>query len=174
MTGPRWRLEVRKREPTEAEAGWHPKTLEMSTVILTDLESGEERVLGKVARHGGGGPSRWISGLGFVPGARYAWVMTGVSWLGEEDYTMNVFPVDRGEEHFQVTCTDEPREGDLRFAPDGSAIFSRRGHELMAGGEWIERSPLPPGGPREKLQEWPEGLVAREDLDEPSGEVVRR
>ena len=164
MTGPRWRLHRREREPTAEEAGWTPKTLAVSEVVLTDLELGQERVLGRVMRHAGGAPVRWIEGFGFVPGGRFVWAVEAASWLGERDYFMHIFPVEAPGDSSQVLCPDDFEEGDLRFSQDGSAVFVRRGYSFNKGGEWVERSPLPPGGPKERLDEWPEDLVPAEDL----------
>jgi hypothetical protein len=169
MVAQRWKLHRRDREPTADEAGWTPKTLSVSEVVLTDLAERQERVLGRVVRHGGGGAQRWLDGFGFVPGGRYAWVVEGASWLGDRDYFMHLFPVEAPSASFQVICSDELGEGDLRFAADGGAVFSRRGHRFLAGGEWIERSPLPPEGTKERLDEWPEGLILLDDLAVPQG-----
>jgi hypothetical protein len=162
LNGPRWTIERREHEPDRAARKASPGLEATTDVVLRPPPPGPERVLGSVRRYRRG-PAHWLKAFGFVPGGRFAWVVEGVSHLGDRDFFLHVFPVDETQDSFRVTVFDELGDGDIRFAADGGAVFCRFEDPWRRKPDWIARTTLPPDGETIRTADWPADLVAFED-----------
>lgn len=148
-------IRLHRREPQARESERQSGSFRVVEVVLEEGDGGLRRVLDAWTEPG----AVHALALGFVPGERFAWAWLVTTCLGDHDCDLFVFPLDAPYQPARLRCDDRRSPEDVRFAPDGSALYRRFHDEAGLRPPWVERTPLPPDGTSTRLDAFPKGAV---------------